>query len=145
MYWTTASQEGCNNSSRQCCSIRGCCLMSAGFVFQVIWNFLSFVFLVLNSLSYVHREVLNNVTKVIIAVNTRAACFLKGKKKLPEGSFNKSTSKHTAFPPNALPQQRLLRVGGTAVLLSLAPAHGPASSVLALQGSSPPWWVSLGN
>lgn len=64
--------------------------MSAGFVFQVIWNFLSFVFLVLNSLSYVHREVLNNVTKVIIAVNARAACFLKGKKNFLRGVLTKA-------------------------------------------------------
>lgn len=90
MYWTTLSQGGCNNSSRQCCSVRGCCLMSARFVFQVTSNFLSFGFLVLNRSSeqlYCH--------KVIIVVDTRAVWE---KNFVPEGCFNKSTAWHIAIP-----------------------------------------------
>lgn len=58
VYWTTPSQESCNNSSRQRYPIRGCCLMSAWFAFQNAWNVLSFGLLVLNGLVGTHRGVL---------------------------------------------------------------------------------------
>lgn len=76
VYWTTPSQESCNNSSRQHCPIGGCCLMSVRFVFQNAWNVLSFGLLVLNGLADTHRGVLYHSSISSELLRAQCCCAL---------------------------------------------------------------------